>query len=161
MAPTVTQEQFHLHVVMQLAAVSTVVKSEAILGAAYFSEMLWGTLAALFFLFSCTVGWKASCILCSGWEGRQSRCRFCGWRPMYSCLLCFAVAAGLSWRACSPRPILTGLPDDPFGPLFGLLCGGGVGWGRGIERTQEKTCTQIQKQIKILLTYCFLKNQQQ
>lgn len=119
---------------MQLAAASTVVKSEAILGAAYFSETLWCILAALPFLFSCTVGWKASCILCGGWKGKQSSCSFSGWRPMeVYCLLCLAVAAGLSWGACSLRRIVTGLLDDPVGPLFRET---GLQWG--IEKTQEK-----------------------
>lgn len=34
--------------------------------------------------FSCTVGWRASCILCGGWEGKRTSCTPCGQRPMES-----------------------------------------------------------------------------
>lgn len=72
-----------LYLVMLLAAGSTVVNSKMILGE-HFSMRCLG--AALAFPFSWTVGWKASCILCSGWERKWSSCCICGWRPMQSTL---------------------------------------------------------------------------
>lgn len=126
--PTVTQEQCPLYLLVLLATASTVVNSKVILGAAVFKEIPRGHPDCLILF-----------LLDRGLEGQLYSLRWLGGKakqlpPLwleanakYPGLLCLAVAAGLSWRACSLRHMVTDLPDDPVGPLFWekLDCSGG------------------------------------
>lgn len=127
-------ETFHLHLAVLLATAGSVASQKAIEGAAYFNELpSGGTLAAPGI--SYTVGWRASCILCGGQEGRsQLHTRWLAANGKYPSLLCSRCGSPVSWSSCSLRPVTPGLPDVPVSPLF---------WESqtmpgGIERRQEK-----------------------
>lgn len=99
-----------------------------------------GTLAALSFLFSSSsVGWKASCILCGGWEEKESSCTLCGWRPR-KVSLPPVPRCGSQTQLESMIPEANGnwASDDPVGPLCSEA---GLLWR--IERTRENMYTSI------------------
>lgn len=126
--PTVTQEQFPFYLLLLLATASAVVNSKAILGAAVFNEMPRGHPGCFILFLLLDRGLEASCSL--RWLGGKVKQLPPLWleaNAKYPGLLCLAVAAGLSWRACSLRHMVTDLPDDPVGPLFWekLDCSGG------------------------------------
>lgn len=127
--PTVTQEQFPLYLLVFLATASTVVNSKAILGAAVFNEMPRGhpDCLILFLLLDHGLEGQLYSLRWLGGKAKQLPPLWLEANAKYPGLLCLAVAAGLSWRACSLRHMVTDLPDDPVGPLFWekLDCSGG------------------------------------